>query len=318
MELRQLRYFVRVVELGSMGSAAHDLGLVQSALSQQISRLEGELSTRLLHRTSKGVTPTEAGLAFFREAQLSLRHAEQASRAAQHSRLAGHVRVGLSPAMASVLGLPFLLAMRDRYPDVTVRLQESFFNTNQLHLRQVDMTVLFQPQDGRGWTIQPLVRERLFLVRPRSQAGPRPAARVRLSQLKDVPLVVNIGPRGLRFVVDTAFARARIQPLIVAEVDSIPLTLDAVAAGMGAAIASWAGLGPARDADERFHLAEITDATARRSAWLCSLSDSELSPAALGARMVLLNVARDLVRSGRWKGVDLLPFDAAPPPLHES
>jgi len=64
MELRQLRYFVRIVELGSMGRAALDLQMVQSALSQQISRLEGELSTRLLQRTSKGTVPTEAGLAF--------------------------------------------------------------------------------------------------------------------------------------------------------------------------------------------------------------------------------------------------------------
>ena len=51
MELRQLRYFVRVVELGSISRAALDLALVQSALSQQITRLEGELCTRLLQRS---------------------------------------------------------------------------------------------------------------------------------------------------------------------------------------------------------------------------------------------------------------------------
>lgn len=61
MELRQLRYLVRVVELGSISRAALDLDLAQSALSQQISRLESELSTRLLQRSSKGVTATEAG-----------------------------------------------------------------------------------------------------------------------------------------------------------------------------------------------------------------------------------------------------------------
>ena len=88
MELRQLRYFVKVVEAGSMSRAALDLDLVQSALSQQISRLESELSTRLLQRSAKGVVPTEAGLAFFREAQLVLPHAEQAARAAQQSRRA--------------------------------------------------------------------------------------------------------------------------------------------------------------------------------------------------------------------------------------
>ena len=105
MELRQLRYFVRVVELGSMSRAALDLDLVQSALSQQISRLEGELATRLLQRSAKGVLPTEAGLAFFREAQLALRHVEQAGRAAQQSRLSGSVSVGLAPTTAAVLGM---------------------------------------------------------------------------------------------------------------------------------------------------------------------------------------------------------------------
>ena len=89
MELRQLRYFVRIVELGSMSRAALDLDMVQSALSQQVSRLESELSTRLLQRTPRGVVPTEAGVAFFREAQLTLRHAEQAVRSAQQARLSG-------------------------------------------------------------------------------------------------------------------------------------------------------------------------------------------------------------------------------------
>lgn len=83
MELRQLRYFVKVVEHGSFSQAAAALGVVTSALSQQISRLEGELSTRLLQRTSKGVLPTDAGLAFWRQAQLALRHADHAVLAAQ-------------------------------------------------------------------------------------------------------------------------------------------------------------------------------------------------------------------------------------------
>jgi LysR family tcuABC transcriptional regulator len=104
MELRQLRYFVRVVELGSMSRAAVDLDVVQSAVSQQIARLEGELATRLLQRGSNGVTATEAGLAFFQQAQLALRHADEAGRAAQQSRLSGRVSVGLAPTTASVLG----------------------------------------------------------------------------------------------------------------------------------------------------------------------------------------------------------------------
>ena len=108
MELRQLRYFVRIVETGSMGSAALDLNIGVSALSQQMSRLENELAIRLLQRTSRGVTPTSAGLAFYSQAQLALRHADDAILAARESRLSGHVSVGMAPSTASVLGMPFI------------------------------------------------------------------------------------------------------------------------------------------------------------------------------------------------------------------
>ena len=72
MELRQLRYFVRIIETGSMGRAALDLDIGVSALSQQMARLENELAIRLLQRTSRGVMPTSAGLAFYSQAQLAI------------------------------------------------------------------------------------------------------------------------------------------------------------------------------------------------------------------------------------------------------
>ena len=73
MELRQLRYFVQIVDLRSMGRAAAELDMATSTLSQQISALESELATRLLQRLSTGVVPTDAGLDFYRQAQLILR-----------------------------------------------------------------------------------------------------------------------------------------------------------------------------------------------------------------------------------------------------
>lgn len=61
-----------------MGGAARDLDIGVSALSQQMTRLENELLICLLQRTSRGVTPTNAGLAFYSQAQLALRHADDA------------------------------------------------------------------------------------------------------------------------------------------------------------------------------------------------------------------------------------------------
>ncbi|MDO8278982.1 MAG: LysR substrate-binding domain-containing protein, partial [Burkholderiaceae bacterium] len=222
MELRQIRYFVRVVELGSISHAAADLGAAQSALSQQISRLEGELSVRLLRRTSRGVAPTEAGLAFLREAQLVLRHADQASRAAQLSRLTGTASVGLAPTTASILAMPFMLAMRERYPDVRLHMVESLSGhlSNMLNARKLDLAVLFNVETAPRWSVTPLLEEKLFLVTGRRHAGERVLAdRISVAQLRDVPLILPTVAHGLRSILDTALARERVTPLVVAEID---------------------------------------------------------------------------------------------------
>ena len=312
MELRQLRYFVRVVELGSISRAALDLDLVQSALSQQISRLEGELSTRLLQRTTKGVTPTEAGMAFFREAQLALRHAEQAGRAALEARLTGTVSVGLAPTTAAVLGLPLLRAMRERYPDVRLHMVESLSGhlTHMLNARQLDLAVLFDTDAARRWSVTPLLEEKLYLIRSRRGLPAKAGASVSIAELADMPLILPTGPHGLRSTLDAAFARAGIRPVLAAEIDSLALLMDAVDAGLGATLQPWAAVGRFADADSRFHLAELSDPLARRPNVLCSLSDDELSPAALAARVVLADCARERVLSGLWVGARLIHHDS--------
>jgi LysR family tcuABC transcriptional regulator len=307
MELRQLRYFVRTVELGSMSRAALDLDLVQSALSQQISRLEGELSTRLLQRSSKGVVPTEAGLAFFREAQLTLRHAEQAVRAAQQSRLSGTVSVGLASTTAVVLGVPLMRAMRARYPDVRLHLVESMSGhlTGMLNARQLDLAVLFDTGVARRWSVMPLLAEKLYLMRSRFAGEADAAAFTSMAKLDGVPLILPTGAHGLRSTLDAAFAQADIKPLLVAEVDSLTMLMDAVCAGLGCTVQPWAALGRVQNAAQRLQWAEITDDQVHRSNALCSLSDDELSPAALATRVVLADCARALVRSGAWEGARL-------------
>jgi LysR family tcuABC transcriptional regulator len=312
MELRQLRYFVRVVELGSMSRAALDLNLVQSALSQQISRLEGELSARLLQRSRKGVTPTEAGMAFFREAQLALRHAEQAARAARQARLSGTVSVGLAPTTAAVLGLPLMHAMRQRYPDVRLHMVESLSGhlTQMLNARQLDLAVLFETDAARRWSVTPLLDEKLYLIRSRAGLPETARASVSMAGLADVPLILPTGPHGLRATLDAAFVRAAIRPVLAAEIDSLALLMDAVDAGLGATLQPWAAVGRFADADRRFHLAELSDPLARRPNVLCSLSDDELSPAALAARVVLADCARERVLSGLWVGARLIHHDS--------
>lgn len=305
MELRQLRYFVRVVELGSMGRAASDLGLVTSALSQQITRLENELSTRLLQRTSSGVIPTDAGLAFMQQAQLALRHADDAVRAAQQARLSGHVSVGFAPSTAAVLGAPFIKAMRERYPDVRMRLVESLSGNlgTMLNARQLDIAVLFETEVSNRWSATPLLDERLFLVGAHVMPGMPATHRVEMKQLAGLPLILPSGAHGLRAIVNAAFSRALCEPEIVLEIDGLALLMDAVRAGLGATIQP--GAATVRFPQDAVSMIEIADPATYRRNLLASLSGDELSPAALVARVVLVDVARALVEEKRWPGASL-------------
>ena len=310
MELRQLRYFVRIVELGSMSRAALDLDMVQSALSQQISRLESELSTRLLQRTPRGVIPTEAGQAFFHQAQLTLRHAQQAIHAAQQARLSGAVSMGLSPTIANVLGLPLMRAMRERYPEVRLHMVSALSGhlTSLLNARQLDLAILFDTQSARRWSVMPLLEEQLFLIQSRQQpVAPQIQHEVPISleQLQQVPLILPSGSHGLRSSIMASFTSAGFQSQMAMEIDSLSLLMEAVAAGMGATVQPWSAVGMYRDAAERFQWSQIADDSVRRKAALCSLSDDELSPAALAARVVLTDCARQLVHSGVWRGASL-------------
>ena len=305
MELRQLRYFVKVCELRSMGRAALELDLATSALSQQISRLESELSTRLLRRSSTGVTPTDAGLAFLQQAHLTLRHADEAVRAAQQARLSGHVSIGLPPTTSSVLGVPLMQAMAERYPDVRLHLVEALSGhlASMLNSRQLDLAVVFQADTARRWSVLPLLGEKLFVIGRADLPGMPAGRQVRLAQLGALPLILPSASHGLRATLQAAFARVRAVPHVVAEIDGLALLMDAVRAGHGATIQPGAAV--ARTAAEPLVQVRIADAQVGRQNLLASLSDDELSPAALAARVMLAEVARRLVQEGRWAGATL-------------
>jgi LysR family tcuABC transcriptional regulator len=305
MELRQLRYLVRVVELGSMGRAAAEFGMVTSTLSQQISRLESELSTRLLQRTRSGTAPTAAGLAFVRQAQLVLRHAASAVHAAQHGRLSGIVSIGMAPSTAASLGVPFVQAMRMRYPDVRLHLVEALSGhlATMLDARQLDIAMVFHAGTSRSWTVSPLLAERLFVMGGDDVPGMPKGPRTTLEALVDMPLVLPTASHGLRNLIDAAFARIGREPNVVLEVDGLALLMDAVRAGIGATLQPGAAFGRATVGALR--RSEVTDESVARPTLLASIPEDELSPAGLAARMVLLDVGRTLVRDGVWPGATL-------------
>src|ERR1700756_5605583 len=99
MELRHLRYFVAVAEELHFRRAAERLHVAQPAVSEQVRKLEDELGVRLLHRTQRSVSLTDAGAAMLDEARMVLQQADRAVAAARDAResAAVRLRVGYLP-----------------------------------------------------------------------------------------------------------------------------------------------------------------------------------------------------------------------------
>lgn len=308
MELRQLRYFVRIIETGSMGSAAQDLDIGVSALSQQMSRLENELAIRLLQRTSRGVTPTNAGLAFYSQAQLALRHADDAILAAREARLSGHVSVGMAPSTASILGMPFIHAMQENYADVRLHVVESLSGNleRMINTRQIDLAVVFQKDKILRWSARPILEEQLFLIGSHALLAALPDNPITPEQLAGIPLIMPSQGHGLRGRLDAVCQEHTLNVEIVAEIDGLALLMRAVRDGLGATLQPGAAISHLDN--DALRVIGVHNPVLSRPNFLVSLSDDELTPAGLAARVVLTKVMRQLVDAGEWPGATLYAY----------
>ncbi|HEY1608545.1 MAG TPA: LysR family transcriptional regulator [Paraburkholderia sp.] len=311
VELRQLRIFVRVVELGSIGRAAAELGLSASLLSADLDALEAQLGTQLVRRTSGGgLLPTDAGFAFLRHARLTLQHAVEAVEAARQKRLVGHVAIGLPPSIASVLGVPLLIAMRERHPQLRVHLVEALSGhlATMLDARQVDLALVARGNATRPWSVRPLIDERIYLLGRADLAGFPTADTVSLVELGNLPLVMPSGSHGLRAMLDAAFERAGVEPHVTLQIDGLALLMSVVRAGLGATLQPGAVV--CAEYGSRLRALPIIDAYARRQMLIAGQPEDELSPATLAARVVIGDVVRELMASGRWPGINLHDLNA--------
>ena len=125
-ELRQLRYFVAIVEDGSITRAAVRLNVAQQSLSQQIRTLETQLGAALLTRSSRGVRPTAVGEVLLREARAVLAHAQHANDAV-HRAVRGEdglLRVGFLTTVAHDLIPPIVRAFAEHHRGITLHTED--------------------------------------------------------------------------------------------------------------------------------------------------------------------------------------------------
>ena len=308
-----------------LGSKPGDIppfkAIPQPAASKLLASAEAQLGFKLFERIKGRLVATrEADILTPEVARLnqdldSVRRLAASLRDRPHA----HLRLGCAPALGLGLLPGVVRDSRAAQPGITfdIHTYHSAELVRGMLTRELDLAVLFdtrlhqaqQASGARRWDMAPLLEEDLFLIcaRDRGEGPGNPRGRqlpetITVAELVQEPLILPTGPHGLRSTLDTAFARDRVAPHVVLEVDSLAMVMAAVDAGLGSTVQPWAAMGRYPDAAERFQCARLTDAPARRVNLLCSLPDEELSPAALAARVVLTDCVRELVTAGQWFG----------------
>ena len=125
--IEAMQTFVRVIEKGSFSAVAKERGLGQPAVSKQISGLEDELGTELIHRTSRSITLTEAGRDFYESALHILDDFESATSRIGRGQTAprGLIRVTVPPTFARLHMVSKLPAFFAAYPEMAVEMAAS-------------------------------------------------------------------------------------------------------------------------------------------------------------------------------------------------
>ncbi|MEV5705618.1 LysR family transcriptional regulator [Actinoallomurus sp. NPDC052274] len=193
MEIRQLRYFVAVAEIGHFGRAAESLHIVQPAVSKQIAALERELGLMLFDRSRRQIRLTADGEAFLPHARRALRGIDRAEKAAAELAAggAGILRVGSARGLGRRLE-DILAAFRGTHPNVTVELTNRSSVPGKLAAvaaGDLDAAFVSAPPRTPGVAVHHLWDEPLLVAVPTR----RSATAADLATLADLPFAR--GPR---------------------------------------------------------------------------------------------------------------------------
>jgi DNA-binding transcriptional LysR family regulator len=241
MELKNLKSFVAVAEQLSFIRAARLLHLSQSALTEQIQKLEEELGVPLLLRDRRSVKLTAAGIVFLAEARATLARAEQAVERVQKAARGevGRLRIGFVSSAALEIVPGIVVAFRSQFPAVSLDLTNlrTRSQVKALLSESIDVGFVRLPLSHDQLTIRVIHREPLVVVLPHGHPLAN-EAQIRLVQLQNEQFVAYARrwAPGFYDAVIQMCTREGFSPEIVQETGEMYTAIALVGAGVGIAI----------------------------------------------------------------------------------
>ena len=239
MELKQLEYFVRVAEMGSLTKAALLLSVEQPALSKQIRSLEVELRRALFLRNGRGVSLTEQGVKFLNHAIAILEQVRRASEAVTADAVAtGKVVIATPPTAAKTLIRQFITAFRNQLPggELEIIEEKSRVIYEWLLMGRIDIGIMYDPPPSRELEISSLCALQLFLISLKTQAQAKPGAAITFRKAASKPLILPALPHSTRALLEAEALRQGVKVNVILEMEGAAFNLSLVQGGHGSTV----------------------------------------------------------------------------------
>lgn len=306
MNLKQLTYFVKIVEAQNMTRAAEGLHIAQPALSQQIALLEDALGVKLLSRSSRGIQTTVQGDLLYRHAKTILRQVDNTRilLSKQDGEVTGNVAVGMPSSTARLLALRLMRLVKEHHPSIVLEIVDvpSADLTSLVAHGRVDFSLVPDPQRPKNMDFLPLFREELYLMTcPGTIEG---SGKVSLKTVSTLPLMLPSLPNTLRSRLEHAFLKMHLEVNLFGEASTSAILIPAVRAGLAATVL------PYSSAHEEIGKHEVEmhaiEGGFGRDVYLCTSNTLPVSPATTLVIALCHAALQELIESGAWKGCEFL------------
>lgn len=233
MELRQLEYFCKIADTGSINEAARRLNMSQPPLSYQLRQLEEELESLLFIRTGKGVELTEAGELLYSRAKSLLNYADSMRKEVTETGKKRVLRMGITSTTVSTL-MPYITRFVQKFPEASFEVRDgATFELFQLLLDGIiDISVARTPLRLDDVESLELVREPMIVALPRGSYDDGDNG-MKIENLNERPLILY--RRYEKMIVD-AFAENGVKPNVFCVCDDARDAVMWVDAGLATAV----------------------------------------------------------------------------------
>lgn len=312
MDLRQLRYFIVIVEQGSFSKAAEVLNIAQPSLSLHVRNMEVELGSALLFRSPHGVIATEAGEILVRNAKIIIDQFSIAKHEIQghEAEPSGEVHLGLPGTIGQILSVPLIIEARKQFPKIKLRIAEAMsgFVLEWIKEGRIDLAVLYLPVSDRTLASSPILTEELWLlgpVTPPKGVEAPPPGPCSYRQVAKLPMILPSISHGLRSLLEKEASAHAFQLNTLIEVDSYSNIKGLVEVGEGYSILPFNSI--SREVQSGRLLAwRIAKPKIERTVNLVHPADRPLTHAVVSIEALCRSTLLKLASTGKWNGARAL------------